>query len=114
MSAIDLAGVSMTVSATAENGVVGSGTRLDFQQKGARVFARYAGGSIARGCLVGRMAGSTLSFRYAQREADGGLQAGRSTCEVLRLADGRIRIVEHFTWTTRIGSGVNVFDQLPA
>jgi hypothetical protein len=113
MSAIDLDGVTMAVSATAENGVVGSGTRLDLQQKGERVFARYAGGSIARGCLVGRMAGSTLTFRCAQREGSGELHAGRSVCDVLRLEDGRLRIVEHFTWSTRNGSGVNVFDQIP-
>jgi hypothetical protein len=29
-----------------------------------------------------------------------------------RTADGRIRIVEHFTWSTRAGSGTNVFDEI--
>ena len=105
-------GVCMHVSATAEQGVVGSDTRLVFMQKGTRVLARYAGGSVTRGCLVGRLFGSELQFRYAQRETSGEIHAGRSRCEVMRLRDGRVRILEHFEWTTRTGRGTNVFDEL--
>jgi hypothetical protein len=30
----------------------------------------------------------------------------------MRLADGRIRIFEHFSWTSRAGSGTNVFEEI--
>lgn len=30
----------------------------------------------------------------------------------MRLRDGRVRILEHFEWTTRTGRGTNVFDEL--
>lgn len=107
----------MLVSSTAATGVVRGGTRLHFGQRGERVFARYGGGSIARGWLVGRWRGDVLTFRYAQVEEGSvegsALHAGRSVCEVQRLEDGRIRIVEHFAWSTRAGSGSNVFDELP-
>lgn len=110
---MNLNGVVMTVSATASNGVVDSDTRLWFQQKGSRVHARYRGGSISNGRLIGELDGeSRLTFRYAQVEADGQLHAGRSQCELIRLADGRLRIVEHFEWRTRAGNGVNVFDEV--
>lgn len=111
---MSLDGLVMHVSSTAEQGVVGSGTRLYFSQKGSRVWGRYGGGAILRGCLVGHVAGSELTFRYVQVEASGEIHGGSSVCEVLRRADGCTRILEHFTWRTRSGGGTNVFDELPS
>ncbi len=107
-----LDGVTMYVSSTAANGVVDADTRLRFGQRGDRVIARYRGGKVERGVLVGRLAGAALTFRYAQRERDGTIQGGQSWCDVQERA-GRIRIVEHFEWSTRAGAGVNVFDEVP-
>ena len=107
-----LDGLCLRVSGTAAQGVVSAATRLRLSQKGSRVLGRYHGGRIAHGCLVGTISGRTLAFRYVQREASGELHAGRSRCDVIRRGDGRIRIVEHFRWDTREGSGTNVFDQV--
>jgi hypothetical protein len=104
--------IVMYVSSTADQGVVGPGTRLRFLQKGSRVMGRYSGGAVSRGCLVGTLSGSQLVFRYAQVEACGEIHGGRSVCEVDRRPDGRIRIVEHFAWHTRCGSGTNVFEEI--
>ena len=93
---MNLDGRLMYVSSTAAKGVVGSDTRLSLLQKGSRVLGRYHGGSIERGCLIGTVKGAFFAFRYAQREASGEIHAGRSTCELRRCEDGRIRIVEHF------------------
>lgn len=109
---IHLDGLTLFVSSTADTGVVGAATQLQFMQRGDRVAARYSGGRVLRGWLVGRCAGDTLRFRYAQREDGGDIQAGRSVCDLEQLADGRVRIIEHFTWSTRPGSGVNVFDEV--
>lgn len=108
---INLDGFEMHVTSTAANGVVGSETRLHFVQRGNRVIARYSGGAVARGWLVGRVTDSELVFRYAQREGSGAIHGGRSVCQVERLSNGRTRITEHFTWKTRTGSGTNVFDE---
>ena len=109
---MNLNGVRMYVSSTDEQGVVDAATTLHFTQKGSAVFARYSGGRVERGCLVGTLAGSELTFRYAQRETSGDIHSGRSVCEVVGRADGRIRIVEHFSWTSRVGVGTNVFEEL--
>jgi hypothetical protein len=106
--------VVMYVSSTADEGVVGQGTHLRFLQKGSRVMARYDGGAVSRGCLVGTLSGSQLVFRYVQVEASGEIHGGRSVCELGRQSDGRIRIEEHFVWRTRPGSGTNVFEEMPA
>ena len=110
---IDLDGLTMFVSSTAAVGVVSDETRLQFSQRGERVFARYAGGSVTRGWLAGRWRDGRLSFRYAQRETDHGIHGGQSVCDVERLPDGRVRIIEHFAWSTRPGVGANVFDEFP-
>jgi hypothetical protein len=110
---LSLDGVTMFVSSTAANGVVGSDTRLHFTQKGSKVAARYGGGAVARGWLVGSLAGSELAFRYVQREVAGAIHGGRSVAHVEPRPDGRLRMVEHFTWSSRPGSGTNVFDEVP-
>ncbi|MEP6618005.1 MAG: hypothetical protein ABJE47_01770 [bacterium] len=109
---MNLDGLSFQVSATAAIGVVSADTRLQLIQRGSRIVGEYSGGSIARGRLVGRIEGNTLHFRYAQREASGGIHGGHSNCDVEIALDGRIRIYEHFTWETRDGTGTNVFEQV--
>ena len=109
----NLDGLTMFVSSPADNGVVSGDTRLVFTQRGTRVAARYSGGRIARGWLVGQWADDTLHFRYGQREDGCAIHAGHSVCSVQELPDGRLQLVEHFAWSTRPGSGVNVFEELP-
>jgi hypothetical protein len=86
---ISLDGLRMHVSATASNGVVGAETVLQFVQRGDRVVARYAGGRVERGWLVGRVAGQELHFRYAQREGGEAIHGGASRCEVFALVMAR-------------------------
>jgi hypothetical protein len=110
---INLDGLKMIVSSTAAKGVVGANTQLSFSQRGMRVVARYAGGRVERGWLIGRWRDDVLTFRYAQREGASEIHGGQSVCEVQRLDDGHTRIIEHFCWTTRVGFGTNVFDEIP-
>jgi hypothetical protein len=109
---MNLDGLSFQVRATASVGVVSTDTRLHLIQRGPRIFGRYKGGSIVRGCLVGQVSGYALTFRYVQRERDGGIHGGRSNCVLEVLSDGRLCIHEHFTWKTRDGAGTNVFEQV--
>jgi hypothetical protein len=102
----------MYVSSTADGGVVGADTKLHLVQRGFRVAGKYSGGMIRRGCLIGRIAGGTLHWRYLQREQSGELHAGHARCDLIALPDGRTRIVERFRWETREGAGTNIFDEL--
>lgn len=109
---LNLDGLSMFVCTTGVGGVVSSETHLHFVQRGGRVAARW-GGRVVRGWLVGRWDGDILRFRYAQREESSGVHGGHSVCEVEGRGDGRIRLIEQFTWSTRPGSGTNIFEELP-
>ena len=112
MREINLDGAVMYVSSTDDRGVVDAKTRLRFVQKGSRVFARYAGGRIKRGCIVGTISESELAFRFTQLEDSGEIHCGRSTCEVQWSEDAGLRVIEHFTWNTRTGSGTNIFAEV--
>lgn len=103
----------MNAVSTAENGVVNARTEFLFRQVERHVSAEYAGGGVVRGHLVGILDGARLTFRYAQLEQGDVLNSGRSSCEVERTPDGRLRILEHFEWESRPGGGTNVFEELP-
>lgn len=109
---MNLDGLSFQVHATASAGAVSDETRLRLIQRGSRIFGRYDGGSIVRGCLVGQISGHTLTFRYTQHEREDGIHGGHSSCDLERLNDGRLLIHEHFTWETREGAGTNIFEQV--
>lgn len=109
-----LNGKRMRVLSTDINGTVSSKTVLIFEQVGNVVSARYRGGSIVDGYLMGLIEATILRFRYVQVDTGGNLDAGVSTGEIERLADGRLRLIEHFEWSTRNGKGTNIFEELPS
>jgi len=112
LAVMNLDNTQFRVSSTAHSGVVSSETRLALAQHGIKIIGRYSGGSILRGYLVGTLTGTVLRFRFTQREVAGQIHGGRSICELERLSSGRLRLHEHFTWTTRVGAGTNIFDQV--
>ncbi|HEV2270276.1 MAG TPA: hypothetical protein VGR92_12515 [Steroidobacteraceae bacterium] len=102
----------MTVSNAGVNSVVNAHTTLTFEQQGNVVSARYCGGEVVDGYLIGHLAGWSLHFRYVQADRSGRLDAGVSEGVFDRLADGRLRLVEHYQWLTREERGTNWFEEL--
>ncbi len=110
---LSLNGIKMHVVSTAEGGKVNSETIFDFSQDGSVVAARYSGGKIKLGYLVGMLNPTgSLEFRYTQVDNDGRLDGGYSNCEISRMADGRVRLLEHFKWESCEGNGINVFEEI--
>jgi hypothetical protein len=105
-------GVRMRAVETAGTGQVDGDTLFIFSQHGNTVSARYAGGTVELGYLVGSLATGVLVFRYCQIDRQGAVHGGRSVCDVTRLSDGRIRLREHFHWESREGQGTNVLEQV--
>ncbi len=111
---ISLQGIRMRVVSTAEEGEVNAETLFEFTQECPVVSARYAGGKVRLGYLVGSMTAEELHFRYAQVDNFGRLDGGHSACEIWRTATGKLRLTEHFTWDSREGSGTNIFEEIGA
>ena len=110
---LNLDGRRMCPVTAAATGVVSSDTILTFEQKDDVFFARYRGGSIVQGFLVGRIKSQAVRFTYAQTDTAGHLDAGESSGVLEQLPDGRLRLTETFQWLTRKESGTNVFEEIP-
>jgi hypothetical protein len=106
-------GRRMRPAATDTGGVVSNDTIMVFEQIGKVVSARYRGGSIVDGYLIGLYEAPALQFRYVQADINGNLDAGVSTGTIERLADGRLRLIEQYQWLTRNGHGTNIFEEIP-
>lgn len=107
-------GLELRVVSTDAEGEVGDGTRLTFQQVGQIASARYEGGNVGLGYLVGVVGGERLECRYVQVGTHGRVDAGHSTWERRTRPDGVVEVTERFTWDTRLGSGTNKYEQLVA
>jgi len=109
---LDLNGVRMAAQTADTSGAVSSATIMIFEQANGIISARYCGGAILDGYLIGHLRGLSLHFRYVQAQDDGRLDAGVSNGDLDRLPDGRLRLTEHFRWLTRPGRGTNIFEEL--
>ena len=94
-------------------GDVGANTIFEYHQDGDIVWARYAGGSIKLGLLVGTRDADTLSFRYCHLTADGQTANGHCTSTITELADGRLECRERWQWESRPGVGTSIIRELP-
>jgi hypothetical protein len=109
-----LHGRRMQVTSTDSGGVVSGETILEFQQTGEVVSARYRGGTIVDGYLIGKLdpTGTSLRFCYVQADLRGHVDAGSSIGTIDEMQDGRLRLIEVFQWFTRQGRGTNVFEEI--
>src|SRR4051812_49359422 len=84
-------------------GDVGAQTVFEYAEEDGVVHARYGGGTIRLGYLVGTRAGDTLSYRYAHVRADGTTAGGGCESRIETLADGRLRLHETWAWGSQPG-----------
>ena len=96
-----------------DDGEVSAGeTLFHYSQQAELVHARYEGGGIRLGFLVGTRAGDRLEFRYAHVNASGDTATGRCTTTIEQAADGRLRLLESWSWDSRDGSGTSVVEEV--
>lgn len=93
-------------------GEVSAETLFEYHEDEDLLWARYAGGDVRLGYLVGTRAGGTLDFRYAQVNAAGQTAAGHCRSEIEVLPDGRIRLHETWAWDSKPGAGTSVVEEV--
>jgi hypothetical protein len=98
--------------ADVEGGDVGAETIFEYVEDGDVVHARYAGGAVRLGFLVGTREGDALRFRYAQVRADGTTASGRCESRIELLDDGRLRLHETWAWESQPGAGTSVVEEV--
>lgn len=93
-------------------GKVGAETVFEFSQEGDLVHARYAGGQVRLGYLVGTSTGTDVQFRYAQVNRAGDTATGQSRDRIEVLPDGRLRLHETWAWDSQEGSGTSTLEEI--
>jgi hypothetical protein len=93
-------------------GDVGSETIFEYAEEDGIVHARYGGGAVRLGFLVGTRAADVLRFRYAQLRADGTTATGRCESRIETLEDGRLRLHETWAWESQDGAGTSVVEEV--
>lgn len=94
-------------------GDVGPQTQFEYVEGDDGVIhARYAGGPVRLGFLVGTRAGDSLRFRYAQLLEDGRTATGHCESRIEELPDGRLRLHETWAWDSQPGSGTSVVEEI--
>ena len=92
-------------------GEAGAATVFEYHERDGVVWARYGGGTVRLGLLVGTRAGDRLEFRYSQLNEAGRTASGRCTSTISSLPDGRLRLDEDWAWETKPGSGRSAVEE---
>lgn len=87
-------------------------TEFEYHESGGVVWARYEGGAIRLGFLVGTRVGDRLKFRYSQLNASGETASGRCQSTISALSDGRLRLDEEWAWETKPGAGTSAVEEI--
>lgn len=98
--------------ANADAGEVDTDTRFEFEQDGDRISARYAGGAVETGYLLGTFDGRAWDVRYVQRNEAGETATGHSVGVATWLEDGRVRIEDEWEWESKPGRGESVLEEV--
>ena len=103
----------MNVIKTASNGIVNSDTIFDFTQDQELISAKYSGGKIRRGYLVGKIINNRLHFSYCQVRINSVMDHGVSVCEI-SYDDNKLILTEEFEMSSENNKeiGVNIFKEL--
>jgi len=107
--------IKMNAIQTASNGVVNKYTIFYFEQDDNTVKARYSGGQIRIGYLVGQLSKEILRFTYCQQRITGVLDHGESECIVsIEKDSGKVRLEENFKMNTEDTKviGTNIFMEI--
>ena len=88
-------------------------TLFEYHEDDGVVWARYSGGSVRLGYIVGVRTGDELDIRYSQLNTAGETASGRCHTTMTTLPDGRISLSEDWAWETKPGSGSHVTEEVP-
>jgi hypothetical protein len=99
------------VSEMAESGEASAATVFEYHERENVVWARYQGGAVRLGFLVGTRDGDHLEFRYSQLNATGETSNGRCSSTISVGSDGRVQLAEVWAWESKPGTGTSAVEE---
>jgi hypothetical protein len=106
-----LNGRRLRLLANTPGGQVDAETEFVFTQEGRLIHARYRGGAIVLGFLVGVADAHAVEFRYVHVDREGAINSGHSVDTIEVLSDGRLRLHERWEWESKDGSGTSILEE---
>ncbi len=97
-----------------ENGETSGDTIFHYRQRDNLLTCTYSGGDIVKGHLIGLVNDSgIIDMRYHQLNRKGQLMTGTCESHPEVLPDGKIRLHEHWQWTSGDKSkGYSVLEEI--
>jgi len=95
------------VSEMSDAGEADAETVFEYHEDDGVVWARFQGGTVRLGFLVGIRDGDRLDFRYSQLNESGETSNGRCSTTLSVLPDGRVRLSEAWSWESKPGAGTS-------
>ena len=93
-------------------GEADTATVFEYHERDGLVWARYQGGAVRLGFLVGKRHGDSLEFRYSQLNDQGETSNGRCSTTISVLSDGRLRLAEEWEWESKRGAGTSAAEEI--
>jgi hypothetical protein len=112
MIARTLEGLKFRSVSDVEGGDVGPSTIFDYHQADDLIWARYEGGAVRLGFLVGKRDGDQLEFRYTQLRTDGTTATGHCRSTLEEREDGTLVMNEIWQWDSADGSGTSQVEEI--
>jgi hypothetical protein len=109
-----LDGRSFRVAAMSAEGEASDETVFEYHERVGLIWARYEGGAVRLGFLVGTREGDRLDFRYSQLSESGETSSGHCSTTISTLADGRLRLDEDWSWESKPGTGKSAAEEIIA
>ena len=100
------------VAEMSSQGEASASTVFEYHERDGVVWARYGGGAVRLGFLIGTRDGDHLEFRYSQLHEDGETASGRCSTTISALSDGRLRLDEEWAWETKSGAGTSAAEEI--
>jgi hypothetical protein len=107
-----LEGKRFQVAEMTSEGEASAATVFEYHERDSVVWARYEGGAVRLGFLVGTRDGDRLEFRYSQLNENGETASGRCSTTISSLSDGRLRLDEEWAWETKSGAGTSAAEEI--
>jgi hypothetical protein len=103
---------SFRVAEMSSEGEASAATEFEYHERDGIVWARYDGGSVRLGFLIGTRDDDRLEFRYSQLNENGETSSGRCSTTISALSDGRLRLDEEWAWETKSGAGTSAVEEI--
>jgi len=97
-----------------DNGEVSTATEFRYYQKDNVLWADYSGGLIIKGNIIGMVTPEGLiDMRYQHLSNDQSFKTGSCQSKPEVLEDGRIRLHEHWQWTSGdLSKGYSIIEEI--